>query len=289
MKTVRIPADIDQEDRLLGGLTARQLVLVVVPIIALWSLYLATRTLVPLLVFVPLTVIVMGTVGTVVVTKRDGLSMDRFLFAAFRHRHSQRQLVLLPPDAPASDLAPIRLPVNDVREDGVVDLGADGMAVLCRAESVNLALHSDVEQEALTAGFGRFCNALQGSVQFIVRSERIELTDAVQRLRSEAQSLPSVGLERAARDHAAFLEHLATRHDVLRRQTFVVFRSAGNNAESAASLLRKAQEAALSMRSAGVELRVLNHAAAIRAIQSSSAPSGARLPLVDDITIGIPL
>ena len=71
---VRIPADVDRPDRILAGLTARQLALIAVPAVVAWAGYLAIRRPVPPVVFVagatPLAV-----AAVVLATgRRDGVS-----------------------------------------------------------------------------------------------------------------------------------------------------------------------------------------------------------------------
>ena len=48
---MRIPADVERPDKLLAGLTARQLAILAVAAVALWAGYAATRHLVPPAVF----------------------------------------------------------------------------------------------------------------------------------------------------------------------------------------------------------------------------------------------
>ena len=78
--------------------------------------------------------------------------------------------------------APLRLPVAGVRADGIVDLGADGLAVICRASAVTFSLRTPAEQEALVAGFARFLNSLGEPVEILVRAEPVDLTPAIDAL-----------------------------------------------------------------------------------------------------------
>jgi hypothetical protein len=277
MTEIRIPSDIDQEDRIIGTLTARQLGLIAVPAVALWLLYSATKTIVPTLVFVPVAVIISAAIGALVVGRRDGLSMDRFVLAMFRHNKTEHLQVSAMGDiARAPYVAGAMaepLPGNadfavvDVTADGVVDLGPDGAAVICSATSVNLLLQSEAEQEALTGAFGRFCNSLEEPVQFVTRAEVVELTEAIVMLRTKAPELPAVGLERAALDHARFLTRLASDSDATSRSVFVVFRDHRNLDISGQRLIRRAVEATGALSAAGVTLRPLVGREASRVIQ----------------------
>lgn len=266
--TTRIPADIDQEDRILAGLTARQIVIIAVPMVLLWGFYMATRHVVPLIVFAPLAIVISGVVGTIAVLKRDGISMDRFALVAIRHRRRDRRLVpTLGETLP--NIGRLHLPVTDVRLDGLIDLGPHGTAVVCSAEALDLQLQSKVEQEATTAAFGRFCNSLHTSIQFVVHTEPLQLDAEIEALRRSAASMPALGLERAARLHASFLEGLTQQRDILQRRVFVVFRDATSIDVCGDLLLQRAHEACSALRSAGIELSVLDRHEALAAIQRS--------------------
>ncbi len=128
--------------------------------------------------------------------------------------------------------ATLRLPAHAVDgladgaagEVGVVDLGADGLAVVCVCSTVNFALRTEVEQEALVASFGRYLHSLSASVQILIRAQRLDLSGQIADLRERAASLPHPALEAAAREHADYLDRLADHADLLRRQVLLVLR-----------------------------------------------------------------
>ena len=218
---VRIPAEVEKPDRIMAGLTARQLAIFAAAGALLWAAYLATRRLVPLVAFAAVAVPVAGTATLLAVGRADGLPVDRVLLAAWRHLCSPRRLVPapegVPPVAPflgkqaGAPPAPLRLPLAGISADGLVDLGPEGAAVVCRASSVTFSLRTPAEQEALVAGFARFLNSLTEAVQVLVRAEPVELGPMVDELLDRAPSLAHPGLERAAREHACFLTDLGSR------------------------------------------------------------------------------
>ncbi len=104
--------------------------------------------------------------------------------------------------------APLALPLVGISGDGVIDLGADGLAMICRASSVSFSLRTPVEQEALVAGFGRYLNSLGEPAQVVIRAEPIDLGPVIAELERGAPALPHPGLEEAARAHARFLAEL---------------------------------------------------------------------------------
>ena len=108
--------------------------------------------------------------------------------------------------------------------DGVIGLGDGGAAVAAAVSTVNLALRTPAEQDALTAAYGRWLNSLTGPVQILIRAGRADLTGAIADLEDTAPALPDPALEAAALDHAAFLAELADGRDLLTRQVLLITR-----------------------------------------------------------------
>ena len=109
-----------------------------------------------------------------------------------------------------------------IAPDGVIGLGSAGAAAVAAVSTVNFALRSPAEQDALAAAYGRWLNSLTGPVQVLVRAGRADLSAAVAALRDTAPALPHPALEQAALEHAGFLEDLAADRDVLTRQALLV-------------------------------------------------------------------
>lgn len=285
---VRIPADVERPDRLLANLSARQLAILGVAGVALWSIYMATRHVVPLAAFGVVACPLGGAAAMLAVGRIEGQPADRYVASAWRQLHAPRRLVPAPEGvpptptwvAPASgDLpAPLHLPLGGIDAEGVVDLGPDGLAVLCRASSVTFSLRTPLEQEALVAGFARWLNSLAEPIQLVLRAEPVDLAPMIDGLRAGAPSLPHPGLEEAARAHAGFLADLAAGRTLLRREVLVVLRQLhGEGAQD--RLHRRADEAAGALASAGVTLSVLDGPAAraclLRALDHGAArPTG---------------
>jgi len=293
---VRIPADVDRPDKLLAGLTARQLAILAVAAIALWAGYAATRHLVPPAAYGVVAIPVAAVAALLALGRMEGVPADRWVLAAWRQHHSARRLVPAPdgvPPAPAflakaagphppTLPAPLRLPLAGIDASGVVDLGPDGLAVICRASAVTFGLRTPAEQEALVAGFARFLSSLAEPVQVLVRAERLDVGPAIDALLDAAPGLPHVALERAARDHAAFLADLATSRALLRREVLVVLRQPAGQAsaegDGAGRLLRRAAEAVTALSAAGVSLSVLDGADAASALGRCLDPAGPPRP-----------
>jgi PrgI family protein len=251
---VRIPADVDMRDRVLGPLTARQLAILGVTGLVLYTAWAAIRAFLPIPVFLALAIPVGASAAILALGQRDGISMDRMLLAAIRQRVAPRHRVSAPEGvrpAPAwltsqtaatstgrggrngkgtapvrEEISPsaLRLPAEAVTDTGVVDLGTDGLAVVAVASTVNFALRTPSEQEALVASFGRYLHSLTAPVQILVRTERLDLSGQISELLACAGGLPHPALEAAAVEHADYLAQLGEQTDLLRRQVLLILR-----------------------------------------------------------------
>ncbi|WP_435583434.1 PrgI family protein [Amycolatopsis thermoflava] len=251
---VRIPADVDREDRVIGPLTARQLLILAVTGIVLYAAYTLTREFVPLVAFLIVAIPIGVTAAFLALGQRDGIPLDRLVLAALRQRMSPQHRVAAPEgirptpewlgsqvantsstgrakrkdgaDAAASAVSPaaLRLPAEAVTDTGVIDLGRDGVAVVAVCSTINFGLRTPAEQESLVASFGRYLHSLTAPVQVLVRTERLDLSGQIAELRDQAGGLPHPALERAAREHAEYLDQLGRATDLLRRQVLLILR-----------------------------------------------------------------
>jgi hypothetical protein len=295
---VRIPADVEREDRLLGNLTARQLAILAVAGVVLWAGYSATRQVVAP-VFFGVVAVPFGALSILLALGSfEGVAADRWVRAAWRHHRAPHRLVpapdgIAPPPvfagAAGSLPSPLRLPLVGIKADGSVDLGTDGHALVCRARAVTFSLRTFAEQEALVSGFARFLNSLAEPVEILVRAEPADLVPIIDGLLRAAPELPHPALEAAARGHARFLTELAAHQDLLRREVLIVLRQGGDDASG--RLHRRAAEAAAALGAAGVSLVVLDGPAAASCL-SRALDSDRETPLHDmggteqPITIG---
>ncbi|MEV6825574.1 PrgI family protein [Amycolatopsis sp. NPDC051102] len=256
---VRIPADVDMADKVIGPLTARQLAILAVTGLVLYAGWTTTRAVMPLPVFLALAIPIGVSAAVIALGQRDGISMDRLLVAAIQQRMGPRHRVAAPEGVrPAPEwltsqtaatsasrttgkgkpakakskaavpeqISPsaLRLPAEAVADTGVVDLGTDGLAVVAVASTVNFALRTPSEQESLVASFGRYLHSLTAPVQVLVRTERLDLSGQIAELRERAGGLPHPALEAAAIEHADYLVQLGEQTDLLRRQVLLILR-----------------------------------------------------------------
>jgi PrgI family protein len=290
VERVRLPADVELEDRLAFGLTARQLLLLFATALTAYGGYAFAASLMPL----PLAVAAaapLALAGTLLALGRfESLPADRLALAALLHLRAPRRRVLAPEGLAAplaslptqGKLAPLDLPVRTILHSGLVEREGGSFALLLRASGTGFALRSEEEQAALVEAFGRFLNALVEPIEIVVRSEPVELAPLLARLQENADVLPVAALAEAARGHLRFLAELAAREGVRRREILLVLSSRAREKQNAQlELTRRAGEAQELLRAAGVELRPLDgeQAAALlaRALDPPGPPLGATL------------
>ncbi|MEV0538400.1 PrgI family mobile element protein [Nocardia salmonicida] len=318
---VRIPADVDRSDRLLGPFTARQLAVLATTALLLYSAWAATRTMIAPVVFAAVAAPVFVVVAVAVLTRRDGLSADLLLVAAIGHRLRPRHLVRTgvrrfprwitrratrtrsrSPRVVGLSARAARLPESVSASGGagggvgVIDLGADGLAVIAVAGTLNLSLRTPAEQDSLVGQLAGWLHTLRQPVQILVRSARLDLTEHITGLHAAAEQM-SPDLAAAALDHADHLADLIARENPTHRQVLLVWReqtqtlattglrarlpgrgrarrALSNRARRAAEsrLLRRMSEAADVLSPLGISVTALDHVAATAVLTSCTNP-----------------
>jgi len=144
----RMPADVDAPDKVLYGLTFRQLAILAVAAVIFYGAWQALHSLLPVPVLLGAAVVLGGLVFGLAVGRRDGLSMDVWLLSAVRHSRAPRALsttdtTAKTPDwvqAPASKVmlpAPLKLPADAVDEQRPPDQRPGGVARTWASWSAN--------------------------------------------------------------------------------------------------------------------------------------------------------
>ncbi|MGD9530854.1 PrgI family protein [Pseudonocardia sp.] len=268
-RPTRIPSDVNRPDRILGPFTARQVAILAVTAAMLYLAWTALRGVVALPVFLFAALPVGAFAFVIAVGHRDGLPLDRHLFAAVRHRIRPRHRPRPARDAVPAWLTPANadtdrpehpgrrpttFPARTVTDTGppgdpgvaVVDLGPDGLVAIAELSTVNLALRTPAEQDGLVDGFARYLHALAGPTQILVHALPLDLSDHLHDLHSRARQLPHPALAAAADAHRAHLARLATaggEHELLTRQVLLVLREPAGRGGAEHRLLRRLNDA----------------------------------------------
>jgi hypothetical protein len=268
MERVRLPVDVELEDRLAFGLTAKQLVILGLSAVVGYGVFSIASSVLPLAVAAAAgTPAALGGLA-LAFGRRDGMSGDDLARAALRHLTGTRKRLAAPEGMPEaienvpSDrerISALDIPVRRVLRSGLIDLVDGGYALLTTATATSFALRSDEEQAALVEAYGRFLNSLVGPTAIAVRSERVQLAARADVLRQRAGDLPHPALRAAAVGHADFLAELDSGEGIRRRSVLLVLSTRERDrAIARTDLERRASEAADLLRGADVELHPLN-------------------------------
>jgi hypothetical protein len=286
---VRLPANVELEDRLAFGLTGRQLAFLATGALLAFGCESLLASFLPLAFALAAGFLVAAAGAALALAQRDGLRGDELALALARHLLSPR-LALLAPEGlpaplagerqrPAGALSP---PVTRILASGLVELADGSHCRILRARGTSFALRDEGEQAAFVAAFGRFLNGLAAPVQIHVAREPASLEAHARELELGSAAFgPAIAA--AASEHARYLRGLGSGAAALsRRRILLVLRSPERRGELAeAALARGAAQAVELLAAAQVSLEPLagGETAALlaRELAPPGAPEGSRL------------
>lgn len=280
---VRLPADVEQPDRLAFGLDFRQLTSLGAAALVGYGIFSLARQAVPLPVAGALAAPAVLIGLLLAFGRRDGLSGDQLTLAALRFLVRPRLRLLAPEGLPTPvagaptrpRAAALELPVRAVLRSGLVDLGRDGFCRLMRASASSFALRTEEEQEAMVAAFARYLNGLTQPVEITVLSEPADLDEWASALTRQASASGNASLLDAATDHAHFTAALGERAEVRRREILLTLHvPRGERGAAQTELERQAAETIELLRAADVELQPLDGPQTVRLLAGLLDPPG---------------
>jgi hypothetical protein len=279
---VKLPADVELEDRLAFGLTGKQLALFAGAAVAAYGCFLLLAPLLPTPLAAAAALLVAAAGGLLALVGHDGLSGDQLALALARFALTPKRQVLAPeglptrlPGAPRQPrISALDIPIRRVLASGLVQLADGSHCRLLAARGTSFELRSPDEQLVLVTAFARFLNALGDAVQIVVRSERASLEPQAERLSRTADE-QTAALRTAALDHARFLRSLTETRPLRRRRILLVLRSRERRREPAeVALERLTADATELLLGAGVALHPLDGDEAAQLLAASLDPPG---------------
>src|SRR6185295_16909580 len=113
------------------------------------------------------------------------------------------------------------VPIKEVR-DGIVILKDGSLRSLLMASSINLALKSQDEQEAIIGQFQNFLNSLEFTVQFFIQSRDLDIRPYIglleDRYAVELDDLMKIQI----REYIAFIKDFTERANIMTKNFFIV-------------------------------------------------------------------
>lgn len=113
------------------------------------------------------------------------------------------------------------VPLKEVR-DGVVILKNGSLRALLMASSINLALKSQDEQQAVIGQFQNFLNSLEFTVQFFIESRDLDIRPYIALLEERyAQELDDL-MKIQIREYITFIRDFTERANIMTKNFFIV-------------------------------------------------------------------
>lgn len=113
------------------------------------------------------------------------------------------------------------VPIKEVR-DGIVILKDGSLRALLMASSINLALKSQDEQQAIIGQFQNFLNSLEFPVQFFIESRDLDIRPYIalleERYAAELDDLMKIQI----REYIAFIKDFTERANIMAKNFFIV-------------------------------------------------------------------
>lgn len=275
---IKLPADVELEDKLAFGLTARQLVILAATCFGAYVVFDIVHSIASSVVAAALATPLVACGALIALGRRDGLPADRLAMFGLWHLIAPKRQVLAPEGIPAPTadrLGSLQVPVSHVMRSGLIQLETGEFRTVLVAGATSFALRSDEEQASMVEAFGRFLNSLADPIQITVRGEPVDLTPRANVIEQAATGMPHPALADAARGHARFLRELGSGGSVRRRQILMVLTASGADRDDAQAVLaRRATEARDLLASAGVTVRPLDGDQAADALARLISPTG---------------
>jgi type IV secretory pathway VirB4 component len=113
------------------------------------------------------------------------------------------------------------VPIKEVR-NGIVILKDGSLRALLMASSINLALKSQEEQQAVIGQFQNFLNSLEFTAQFFVESRDLDIRPYIALLEARyAQELDDL-MRIQIREYIAFIKDFTERANIMSKNFFIV-------------------------------------------------------------------
>lgn len=274
---IPVPADIDIADRVLFGLTVRQLLMLAPAGLAAALIWQSLGPVLPMQVVLVMVCLPVALCTGLAIGRIDGVGVDRLIAAAVtmtrrplaagRGTATGLQMTRVGTSIPNTGV--LTGPVRSVAEDGIIDLGANGSARAIDVGHVNFDLLGGTEQTGLVAALARLCHGIEARLQITVATRPVDLSGYLDELTEHARTVPNAALAVSARAHAVWLDDLVRVQGLLDRQITIVVTA--RNAEA----VEQGTVAVLDFAAAiGTAAAVLDRAAVCERVRAGIDPFG---------------
>ena len=113
------------------------------------------------------------------------------------------------------------LDIAEIRDDIVVMKDGTIRAVLL-VSSINFSLKSVDEQNAIMQGYTSFLNSLDGPIQIVIQSRKLNVEDYQNRLKAQEKEQKNDLLREQIRDYRQFVSELVELGEIMQKKFFVI-------------------------------------------------------------------
>jgi len=111
--------------------------------------------------------------------------------------------------------------IAEIKEDVVIMKDGTLRAVLL-ASSINFALKSEEEQNAIISGYVQFLNGLDFSLQIVIQSRRLNIERYLEKLKEQEKTHTNELLKMQIADYRQFVGELIQMGDIMSKKFYVV-------------------------------------------------------------------
>ncbi|MCK9351314.1 MAG: hypothetical protein WCT49_00180 [Candidatus Paceibacterota bacterium] len=131
---------------------------------------------------------------------------------------------------PAQDF----IPIKEIR-DGIVIMKDNSFRAVLMTSSLNIALKSQDEQEAIIGQFQNFLNSLEFSIQFYIQSRRLDIRPYIAFLEEKERDQINELMRIQTREYIDFIKNFTDSTNIMSKSFFVVVPYASNISSSVKS------------------------------------------------------
>lgn len=113
------------------------------------------------------------------------------------------------------------LDISEIKNDTVIMKDGTLRAVMM-VSSINFALKSEEEQEAIVSGYVTFLNYLDFPIQIVIQSRKLDIDTYIKRLEEAERDLTNDLLKRQILDYKAYIKELVELGDIMTKTFFIV-------------------------------------------------------------------
>jgi len=113
------------------------------------------------------------------------------------------------------------IPIKEIRE-GVVILKDGSLKMIVMASSLNFALKSEDEQNAIILQYQNFLNSLDFPIQFFIESRKLNINPYLANLQEAEKNQPNELLKIQIREYMEFIKNFVKSTDIVSKNFYIV-------------------------------------------------------------------